>query len=202
MKREATTAALAFSTLLGGAASAQAHLMTTGLGPFYDGFTHLLVTPEDLLPVVALALLAGLCGPAAGRAALFAVPVAWLFGACSAAWLTPHEMPAPLAALLAIALGGLVAADRHLPRGVVLAVALAFGGLAGALGGSSLLAAHAGVRGAAGVVVALFVVIALVAGRVASLEAAWARVAVRVAGSWVAASGLLMLGWALRSAVR
>jgi urease accessory protein len=37
-----------------------------------------------------------------------------------------------------------------------------------------------------------------VAGLVVSLRAAWARVAVRVAGSWIAAIGFLMLGWALR----
>ena len=35
------------------APSAQAHLMNTGFGPFYDGLTHLFVTPEDLLPVIA-----------------------------------------------------------------------------------------------------------------------------------------------------
>ena len=28
---------------------AEAHLVTTGLGPVYDGLGHLLVTPEDLL---------------------------------------------------------------------------------------------------------------------------------------------------------
>ena len=33
------------------------HLMNTGLGPFYDGLAHLFVTPEDLLPILALALL-------------------------------------------------------------------------------------------------------------------------------------------------
>ena len=34
---------------------AQAHLMNTGLGPFYDGVAHLFVTPEDLLPLLAAA---------------------------------------------------------------------------------------------------------------------------------------------------
>ena len=32
---------------------------------------------------------------------------------------------------------------------------------------------------------------------VVHLQAAWARIAVRVVGSWVVASGLLMLGWSL-----
>jgi hypothetical protein len=32
---------------------------------------------------------------------------------------------------------------------------------------------------------------------IASLRSAWARVVVRVAGSWVTTIGLFMLGWAL-----
>jgi hypothetical protein len=31
-----------------------------------------------------------------------------------------------------------------------------------------------------------------------SLRTAWARIAVRVGGSWIAATGLLMIGWTLR----
>jgi hypothetical protein len=41
----------------------RARVMTTGFGPFYDGLTHLLVPPEYLVPMIALALLAGLHGP-------------------------------------------------------------------------------------------------------------------------------------------
>jgi len=49
-----------------------------------------------------------------------------------------------------------------------------------------------------GLVFAVFVVIALAAALAVQLRAQWARIAVRVAGSWIAASGLLMLGWAVR----
>ena len=38
---------------------AEAHLNTTGMGPFYDGLMHFLMSPEDIVPVLALALLAG-----------------------------------------------------------------------------------------------------------------------------------------------
>jgi hypothetical protein len=47
---------------------------------------------------------------------------------------------------------------------------------------------------AAGVAGALFVVVSLLAGQIATVRAAWARVAVQVAGSWIAAIGLFMLG--------
>ena len=48
-----------------------------------------------------------------------------------------------------------------------------------------------------GLVFAIFVLVALAAAFVVRLHAQWARIAVRVAGSWIAASGLLMLGWAV-----
>ena len=59
-------APVALMTIVAAARPAHAHLMTTGLGPFYDGLTHLLVSPECLLPMIALALLAGLRAPASG----------------------------------------------------------------------------------------------------------------------------------------
>ena len=72
-----------FAGVLGGLAlllspsRAAAHLVTTGMGPVYDGIGHLLLTPEDLVPVLALALYAGLRGAVAGRRAMFLLPVAW-----------------------------------------------------------------------------------------------------------------------------
>jgi len=38
--------------------AAQAHLVTSGLGPFYDGALHLLLSPADMLGLAAAALLA------------------------------------------------------------------------------------------------------------------------------------------------
>jgi urease accessory protein len=179
-------------------APASAHLMNTGFGPFYDGLTHLFVTPEDLLPVVALTLLAGLRGPRCGRTVLLALPLTWL--AAGVAGLVvdlPLTLPAATAAA-AIVLGALVAADLPLPLELVVALAIVLGLLNGGLNGSELEGARSSGLNMLGVACALFVVVALLAGQVASLRSAWARVVVRVAGSWVAAIGLFMLGWALR----
>jgi hypothetical protein len=44
----------------------------------------------------------------------------------------------------------------------------------------------------------LFIVVTLVSAFVVSLKQQWARIAVRVAGSWIVATGLLMIGWAMR----
>jgi hypothetical protein len=49
-----------------------------------------------------------------------------------------------------------------------------------------------------GLASAVFVMITLAAAFVIQLRVHWARIAVRVVGSWIAASGLLMLGWSFR----
>ena len=51
------------------------------------------MSPEDIVPVVALALLAGLRGENYGRRALFVLPTAWFLGALaglSALAANPH----------------------------------------------------------------------------------------------------------------
>lgn len=177
---------------------AHAHLMTTGFGPFYDGLTHLLVSPEYLLPMIALALLAGLHGPRFGRAVLFALPAAWLAGSVLGLLVAPRA-PMPLAtAIVTIGVGAMVAAGKRLPLALVGGFAVAVGVLAGALNGIELATAHSSPLVAGGAAASLFVVVSLVTGQVASVRAAWARIAVQVAGSWIAAIGLFMLGWAVR----
>jgi urease accessory protein len=187
------------ATTLIAAPSAHAHLMNTGLGPFSDGLTHLIVTPEDLLPVIALALLAGLRGPRFGRAVLFALPVAWLVGSAAGLLLVPPITLPVAETIVTIGLGVLLATDRPLPLIWVAGLAVLLGLLHGILNGSELpKTSSSGQISAAGVAVALFVAVSLSAGQAASMRVPWARVAVRVAGSWIAAIGLLMLGWAVR----
>ena len=56
---------------------AQAHLVSSGLGPFYDGALHLLLSPLDLLALLSVVLLAGQGGKAPARWTVVALPVAW-----------------------------------------------------------------------------------------------------------------------------
>jgi urease accessory protein len=190
---------LTFAITLIVAPSAQAHLMNTGFGPFYDGLAHLFVTPEDLLPVIALALLAGLRGPPFGRSVLFALPAAWLVGSTAGVLLAPQLTLPGAEIILTIALGALLAADRPLPLGLVVSLAILLGLIHGILNGSEFAKTLSSAQMTnAGVMVALFVSVSLLAGQAASARVRWARTAVRVAGSWIAAIGLLMLGWAMR----
>jgi hypothetical protein len=45
-----------------------------------DGLLHFLLSPEDVIPALALSLFAGLRGAMYGRRALFVLPACWLLG--------------------------------------------------------------------------------------------------------------------------
>jgi hydrogenase/urease accessory protein HupE len=177
---------------------AEAHLVTTGLGPVYDGISHVLMSPDDLVPILAMALLAGLNGPSAGRRALFSFTLAWLAGGI-AGYLAGHTIiPGATTALSFLLIGGLTAADRRLSPGTVAGLATVIGILHGWLNGAGIAEAQNDPLGLAGIVSVIFVLVAIASAFVVSLRAEWMRIAVRVAGSWVAAIGLLMFGWSLR----
>ena len=128
-----------------------AHLVTTGLGPLFDGIGHLIVTPEDLLPVVALALLAGLGGKPYARTVLFTVAGAWLAGGLIGLMLG-WGAPLALTALSFLILGGLVAADRPINVKVGVALAGALGLVHGQMNGAEMGRAGIGVVGLLGTV--------------------------------------------------
>ena len=133
------------------------------------------------------ALLAGLRGPRFGRAVLFALPAAWLVGSAGGLLLTPQfTLPVP-ETIVTIAIGALLAADRPLPFAFVAGLAILLGLLHGILNGSEIPTNASGQLSADGVAAALFVLVSLLAGQAASMHVPWARVAVRVAGSWIVA---------------
>lgn len=173
-----------------------AHLITTGLGPVYDGITHFTLTPEDLIPALALALLAGLRGKDHGRRVIFFLPLAWLLGGVAGTF-AGAVVPTSLAWIPLLVLGGLVAADLPLPVAWTTALAIAFGLFLGYANGAAMAQAGPGLRGVLGIVCAVFVLTTLVAASVAAWHSGWLRIAWRVIGSWIAASGLLLLGWSL-----
>jgi hydrogenase/urease accessory protein HupE len=94
--------------------------------------------------------------------------------------------------------GALVAADRPLELAPVAGCAIFVGLLNGGLDGIELAKTHFSAQAAAGVVTAAFLLVALLAGNVAAVRVPCVRIAVRIVGSWIVASGLFMLGWALR----
>jgi hydrogenase/urease accessory protein HupE len=175
--------------------SAQAHLVNSGLGPYYDGALHLLLSPLDLLGLVAAALLAGLRGAGAARLTVIALPASWLL-----AGLIGMHLPVTLdldwlSVLSFMMLGVLVAADARLPPIIVASLGGLYGMLHGLLNGSALAAMGAAPSSLFGIVLMVLLLALLTAAAVVPAEKLWARVGVRVVGSWVVAVGILMLGW-------
>ena len=175
---------------------ASAHLVTTGLGPVYDGIGHLVMTPEDLVPVMAIALFAGMRGAAPGRRALFVLPLAWFVGGLLGVII--EGLPTlPVSAISFFILGVLVAADLKLSQKTFAAIVVVVGFVHGVLNGVAL-KEGAGILGLLGIMATLFVIVTIVSAFIVSLRKPWTKIVVRVAGSWVAAMGMLMFGWLMR----
>jgi urease accessory protein len=194
MKRVACRIFLALAVAMV-ASPANAHLVETGFGEFYDGIAHVAVTPSDLLVVVALALLAGQRGSTAARYAVFALPIAWFVGGfIGARW--PALAAMPLLTTLSFGLvGGLVALNVKMRALGVAALAIGAGVLHGLVNGATMAPAGASSLALGGVVSAIFFVTTILSAEVTALPKGWPQIVVRVAGSWIAAAGLLMVGW-------
>ena len=129
---------------------------------------------------------------------LFALPVAWMLGGLlGLTRQTVADWPAVSAATLVVT-GALVAWSPGLRREVLTAIAVVFGVLHGYLNGSLGAAGGLAPSGLAGVAATVFVMTALAAALVVALRGDVPRIVVRVAGSWIAAIGLLLVGWSLR----
>ena len=178
--------------------SAHAHLTSSGMGPLYDGLLHFLLSPEDLVPAFGLALLCGLRGSRHSRVVLFVLPCAWLLGSLAGLGATTAPGSGVVSAVWFLLVGGLDAADAKLSVPAIAALAAALGLYHGFLNGAGTGHSISAAITVIGLVSAVFVLFALAAAFAVQLHQHWARIAIRVIGSWIAASGLLLLGWAIR----
>ena len=176
--------------------TAHAHVASEKVGAFYAGLLHPLTAPEHVLPMVALGLLAGQQGLSKGQGVLLVFPVAMALGA-SLALLRPALGWVPLLNLgSAVLLGGLVAAAWRLPAALLYALALLFGMTHGYANGAAITSTLSPTVFILGLIIAsLFVLSYGIAGTdyLLRLKPVWLRIAVRVAGSWIAAIGILVL---------
>jgi hydrogenase/urease accessory protein HupE len=170
-------------------------LVNSGIGPFYDGLLHLFVSPRDLLFCLGIGLLAGLSGKARARLIILSSAAAWITGALFAlqgvtvVWVLASP-------LLLLGVGVLVATGARLPKVMTVSLTTLATVVHGLLNGAAL--APLGVIGVLGLYSGFLVVVLVIASGVTGFKALWTRTAVRIAGSWIGAVGLLFLGWSLR----
>jgi len=187
MRRAAVVAGVALAPQ-----AAFGHLVTTGLGPFYDGASHLALSPEDILPVLALAMLAGLRGPHFGRLALAALPIAWLAGGIAGLSHGVLVVAPSIPLFFCLLLGVLLVVNPELP-GVRLGGLAAFLGLLhGYQNGTAMAQDGSGALGLPGIAASLTVMVALTSAFVVSIRTGRGRAAVRFTGVLVAAGGVLI----------
>lgn len=164
------------------------------VGDFYSGMLHPLLHFETLLPALALALWAGQLGtPHAWR-----LPLAFLGAAMLGALAGVLEIALPLGnaslRVSMLVLGLLVAARGALPAWMALAMAALFGLLEGQV---HTYEPEATIERPAlfisGVGASIGLILFHVVTRVVRYRAFWVQIGVRVLGSWIAATGLLVL---------
>jgi urease accessory protein len=198
-RRLAWAAAAGALLVLATASPAFAHTVDNRFGAFYGGALHLLSVFEHALPTLALGLLAGQQGERARRWLVLVFPLALLIGAGLAGALPPLPSMDILNAASFVALGLLVAAGSQLPLPVLIALGAVFGLSHGYENGRAMAPGTATHLFILGVATAGGLVVGLVSAATSDLAArAWARVGVRIVGSWIAAIGIMTIGLAWR----
>jgi urease accessory protein len=179
--------------------TAQAHLVTSGGGPFFDGLIHFCVSPDDFLTVLAMALFGGLSGREAARGLVLRLPVAWLLGTVAGMQVSNFsQLDIPFAGASMLCMGLLLGINPKLPTGWLILVGMLIGTWHGFTNGLNIAATGTSGLAAIGNTVAASLVALLLSAAAVSLTKSWHLIAVRVVGSWVAAIGLLVLAWQFR----
>lgn len=168
-----------------------------GVGDFYAGMLHPLTALEFLLPWIALALFAGQQGRKAALLTLGIFPLALMSGAVLAL-IVPLPAWVPEINLALIPLLGLgVALALSCPSIVTALLVTVVGLLHGLANGSEITAAMSPWRFIPGLAAVAILVLTYGIGLVRSLEKPWTGIAVRVAGSWIAAAGIMVCAFKL-----
>jgi len=192
--RAGAVAALCLAALLQPAPAA-AHLVNTRFGNFYDGMQHPLTAMEHMIPWLAIGLLAGL-QPKAGRWMLLTFPIGLALGTVLAVAAPGFGFVTAVNLGSFILLGAFVALALPLPPLLLAALVGALGVSHGYANGLAMNAATNPWLFTPGAVTVGYLVVLLVAAATAIVANKWsaARIAVRAAGSWIFAIGILMLG--------
>ena len=183
--------------LLSFAASAEAHSTVKGVGDLYAGLLHVLTALEHVLPFIALSLLAGQRGlKAHAEAVLLVFPLALMLGAAAALWIPPIPGLTFFNVASAILLGGLVASAWPIPAALFYGLVVVFGISHGFANGEAItenIKAYLFILGIGLAGLAVLAYGTLMVDYLLRRKARWITIAVRVAGSWIAAIGVLVL---------
>ncbi|WP_136624351.1 HupE/UreJ family protein [Bradyrhizobium centrolobii] len=199
-----TAATTALAAVLASATPVQAHLIGTRLGDFYAGALHPATDINDVVLWLALGMLAGSLGAQRGRWLVILFPLGLGVGFFLAATVGLSVGGAATNAALIGALGLLLAAGLRLSAPLLALAGFALAITRGMANASGTEAVTNVPLFAAGLVCAGYATITLVMALViafrqaeAGQATAWRGIALRALGGWIAAIGLMMIGFTL-----
>jgi hydrogenase/urease accessory protein HupE len=182
-------------------APAQAHLVETRLGDFYGGMLHPLTGFEDPLPWLALAILAAFQDPKQLRWLLLVFPLGLLAGGALSLVFPTLPFVTMLSLTLFVLIGLCVAVARTLPSTLLIGLGLTVGLTHGYQNGQAMTDSTDHLLFILGVTSIGYVMVMMVtASAIAFLQGqgarqgSWRAIALRAAGSWIAAIGLMVFG--------
>jgi urease accessory protein len=185
--------AASVAVVIGLSNKAQAHSVVAGVNGFPGGLLHPLLEPAHALSLVALGLMV------AQQRAAHRTPLMFLFAAAllAAILLVAAAFAVSEAGTVLLACGGfaglLVAVGRPMPM-VVSGTLIVIAGLALELDSvPAIISTQETLLALSGTALAAWLALMLVAGSTLDLQREWQRIAVRILGSWAAASALLVL---------
>lgn len=204
VSRRFAGAATALAALLAITTPAQAHLIGTRLGDFYSGALHPTTDINDVVLWLALGALAGSLGAQRGRWLVILFPLGLAIGFFLTATFGLSIGGNATDAALIGALGLLLAAGLRLPAPLLGLAGFSLAVMRGMANASGLEAVTNVPLFAAGLVCAGYATITLVMALViafrraeAGRATAWRGIALRALGGWIAAIGLMMIGFTL-----
>lgn len=181
---------LAVLLVVGACGPAEAHSPIKGIGTFYNGLLHPILVPAHLLALIAVGLLIGQHTPRASRLALPAFTTAVTLVLCLDLWTRPQPQWVLLA--IALAAGLAIAVARTGPLVATLLVVAA--GVAVAIDSApDAVPADQVWLGLLGTGLGALLIVTYCGGLAAWFDRPWQQIAIRAAGSWIAASAMLAL---------
>lgn len=181
---------------------AEAHAVFSTKGPFIGGLKHFAFSLEDVLAAIAVGIVAAQSGNKVTGRAVAAVAAGWFVaGVLGLAIASPVGNADAYAASSLLLLGIVGALDRRLPDWLVISGAALFGAMHGLLNGLVMQPEtwRFGLIQLGGITVAALFAALYPATMFDLMKPAWSKILARVMASWIAAAGLLMLGWTFRA---
>jgi urease accessory protein len=206
MKSPKWMVAPAMAALLAASAPAEAHIVAARLGDFYAGALHPLTDLQDIVLWIALGVFAGSLGPQRGRWLVLVMPLGLLAGFALERGFGVGALGALGNAALMVCIGLSLAAGIRLNSLTLCTLAFLLALTRGAANADGIGAETNPLLFSAGLATAGYTAITLIMALTVALvhpsvqrPRDWRQIAVRVCGSWIAAIGLMIGGFALRS---